>query len=775
MQDFSRNLGGGSRLRLMAAAAAIAVLAVLGVAQALAANEDTLARTTVQQRIVPNSSPNFRQLQLGPGEGYTVRQELGTAQPGRAAKRTSLAYFGQLSDFQLADEESPARVESVDPAGPPVDAAWRPWEALEPQIDDAMVRQINAFSAASPLANGDGSRSHMDFTIDTGDSADNQQLNETRWVRTILEGGTLNPNSGVAPSLTDTNPTCNAALVPLIIDGTDPSKYTGVQDYDDYVEGPNPYFYDPDTPAGLHSDFPIYTGLMDAAQKPFGATGLDVPSYVAFGNHDALVQGNQAANAAFETVATGCIKPFPTTVPPPGTSYADALSGLSPATLLSLTPSNRILVPPDPDRRFVSHQQYKAVFQNGAQPDGHGFDFVDAAQNAASGNSAGYYSWSPVPKLRFIALDTTCEAGIAGPAADGNIDDPQFQWLKGELAKAQTAGQGVVLFSHHAIQSLTCNPPDEAAPPCSGADSHTNDGVGHDQNPGCDVDPRNSSPIHLGDDVTAMLHGFPNVVAWVAGHSHVNDVTPYPDGKGGGFWMIRTAAEADWPQQSRLIQIFDNHDGTLSIFGTILDHASNATAPASVSSPASPDPSQLASIGRTLSYNDKQVGARECTPNPCGEGAAKDRNVELILKSPVSSGSAAAGSLGLKKGPCANRKKGTRKRDRLRGTKAGDRLLGRGGRDKASGRRGSDCIKGQRGRDRLRAGPGADRVSGGPGRDKLVAGKGRDTLKGGAGSDRLFANGGGRDKVRCGGGGHDRAVIDKRDKVRGCETVRRRG
>ena len=39
---------------------------------------------------------------------------------------------------------------------------------------------------------------------------------------------------------------------------------------------------------------------MDKAQQAFTAAGLDVPSYVAFGNHDALVQGNAAANAAFE-------------------------------------------------------------------------------------------------------------------------------------------------------------------------------------------------------------------------------------------------------------------------------------------------------------------------------------------------------------------------------------------------------------------------------------------------------------------------------------------
>ncbi len=600
--------GDWSRLRLTAIAA-VAALAVIGVSRALAADADTFAKTTVQQRIVPNADAGFRELSLGPGEGYTVRQEFGSAQAGRESRRTSLAYFGQLSDFQLADEESPARVESFDAFGSPFDAAWRPWEALQPQIDNAMVHQINAFTAASPVANGNGTHSQMDFTIDTGDSADNQQLNETRWVRTILEGGTLNPGSGVDPA-TSGDPAC-AALTPQIVDANDPSRYTGVQDYDDYVEGPNPSFYDPDQPTGQWSGWPTYTGLMDAAQRPFTAVGLAVPSYVVFGNHDALVQGNQAATQGVEQAATSCTK---------------LLSG-----------TTRTPVPPDPDRQFVSKAQYKAVFQSGSQADGHGFDFIDPAQNVASNESAGYYAWSPVPKLRFIGIDTTCDAGVAGPSADGNIDDPQFQWLRGQLQAAQAAGQLVVLFSHHAIQSLTCNLPDEQAPPCTVPDAH-----GHDVNPGCDVDPRSSSPIHLGADATALLHQFPNVIAWVAGHSHLHDITPFPDGSGGGFWGIRTAAEADWPQQSHLLQIFDNHDGTLSIFGTVLDHASNATAPTSISNLADPDPFELASIGRTLSYNDPQKGARACSPEPCGEGTAEDRNVELLLRNPLPQGKISA-------------------------------------------------------------------------------------------------------------------------------------
>jgi 3',5'-cyclic AMP phosphodiesterase CpdA len=621
-----RGVVSGTVVALMAMVASAAF-----VASAAATVSDTVGQTTVNQRVVPAAPGAFRFLQLGAGEPYTVRQDLAAAQSGRDLTRTSLAYFGQLSDFQLADEESPARVEVIDPLSSPLNlpfgAAWRPWEALEPQIDEAMIRQVNRFAAASPVADGDGTHRSMDFTIDTGDSADSQQLNETQWVRTLLEGGTLDPNSGVNKA-TYSNPLCPGLLVP---GAAEAARYTGVQDYDDYIEGPSPEFYDPDQPAGAHGAWPKYPGLMDRAQQSFTADGLDVPSYVAFGNHDALVQGNATANAAFELVATGCLKPIGP-VSNPENAAALLASLFNPANLLGsllTSPQNVIVVPGDPKRQFVSKKQFKAVFEAGSQADGHGFDFIDPAQESASKGAAGYYSWSPTPGMRFIALDTVAEAGtIVTPSgsntSEGNVDDPQFQWLKGQLQAATAADELVVLFSHHAPESLTADAPDELAPPCLLPDAH-----GHDVNPGCDLDPRSSQPIHLESDMVALLHEFPNAIAWVAGHSHDNVVDAFPNPNGpGGFWSIRVAAEADWPQQSRLLEVFDNHDGTLSIFGTILDHVGEATAPAPGTPAAGMDLNDLASAGRTMSFNDFQSGA------PLGEGEAKDRNVELLVDDP---------------------------------------------------------------------------------------------------------------------------------------------
>ncbi|HEU4739753.1 MAG TPA: hypothetical protein VFS54_11845 [Solirubrobacterales bacterium] len=620
----------GVVVRFVVVVVALAALAV-GATAAVAAVSDTEGKTTLEQRVVPATNGAYDFLKLGAGEPYSVRQDLGAAQAGRDTRRTSLVYFGQLSDFQLADEESPARVEVIDPLSTPLNlpfgAAWRPWEALEPQIDEAMIRQVNKFSGASPVADGSGARRSMDFTIDTGDSADSQQLNETLWVRTLLEGGNLNPNSGVNKA-TYSHPLCPNLFVP---GAAEAARYTGVQDYDDYIEGTFPEFYDPDLPKGVHAAWPKYSGLMDRAQQAFTASGLKVPSYVAFGNHDALVQGNAAANAAFEQVATGCLKPMgPVSNPENASALLSSL--LNPANLLAsflTSPQNTILVPGDPNRRFVSKKQYKDIFKAGSQSDGHGFKLIDAAQESASKGAAGYYAWSPTPGMRFIALDTVAEAGtILTPTgkstSDGNIDDPQFKWLRGQLQAATAADQLVVLFSHHAPESLVADLPDEVAPPCTVNDSH-----GHDINPGCDLDPRLSFPIHLEADMVGLLHEYPNAIAWVAGHSHDNVVNAFPDpGGNGGFWSIRVAAEADWPQQSRLLEVFDNHDGTLSIFGTILDHIGQAVAPAPGTPASSMDFNDLTSAARTMSFNDLQSGA------PIGEGQPKDRNVELLIDDP---------------------------------------------------------------------------------------------------------------------------------------------
>jgi hypothetical protein len=115
----------------------------------------------------------------------------------------------------------------------------------------------------------------------------------------------------------------------------------------------------------------------------------------------------------------------------------------------------------------------------------------------------------------------------------------------------------------------------------------------------------------------------PSAVAFVNGHEHNNRVAPFGT-PARGFWEINTAAHVDFPQQARLLDVADNCDGTLSIFGTIVDHAASPNP----GDAATADPKVLAGISRELSYFDPQSGRESA------RGGDDDRNVELLITAP---------------------------------------------------------------------------------------------------------------------------------------------
>jgi hypothetical protein len=394
-------------------------------------------------------------------------------------------------------------------------------------------------------------------------------------------------------------------------------------------------YYDPESLAGIYADdgWPTYPNLFDRAQVPFVAEGLGAPTYVAFGNHDALYQGTVSAGPglvvpgiSFEDIAVDCMKlVYPlaneqTAGTPPNPT--DMLAGIA--------TGKTILVPPDERRQFVDKRQFKDIFRAGSQPDGHGFDYIDPSEKAASNDQASYYSWSPKPGLRFIVLDTVSESGLlVSPGSDGtptggeagNIDHPQWLWLERELDRAQSQNELIVLFGHHNVKTLKQATPDEVSP-CSGIER-----FGHDRfNPSCDRDPRPSTPIHNGPEFRDLLLAHPNVIAYVAGHTHENEIVPF-SGPNGGFWEITSPATADWPPQHRVIDVMDNRDGTLSLFTTMLDHDSPSQAPASGTNAAGFGIGELASIARTITYNDPQGDTSKA-------GQPIDRNAELLIANP---------------------------------------------------------------------------------------------------------------------------------------------
>jgi metallophosphoesterase (TIGR03767 family) len=563
-----------TRRDLLRAGAAISGAMATGLhAGGVAAQE--LTHTTLD-RVLRKGAPGeggYSGLVARRGEPHIVRAELGVAaKSSRRLRRRGLIAFAQITDAHVVDAQSPLRVEWVDrfddqysgsePTTGLFGSAYRPHEMLSAHISEAMVRAINKITRA-PVT-----KRPLAFTLQTGDNSDNCQFNEIRWNIDVLDGGVIRPDSG------------------------DPTRYEGVADGDPSTY--DTHYYHPDgTPDGATDDiartrygFPAVTGLLAAARRPFVAHGLAMPWYTAFGNHDVLMQGNfPPSTMQLNDVATGSLK---LVSPPTGLSQSDlmaAFTGDYGAFLQALTATPHVRqVTADPDRRVIDRAaMVEEHFNTVGAPIGHGF----TEQNRTDGTA--YYAFDKAG-IRFIVLDTVNPNGYA----DGSLDQTQYDWLVRLLAS--TPDRLIVVGSHHTSSTMT--------------------------NPlvGTGLDPEQRV---LGDVVLSLLLAHKNVIAWVNGHSHRNQIWARSRADGSGLWEINTASHIDWPQQSRIIEIVDNRDGTLSIFTTIVDHAGSLH-------PSSTDGVlQLAGWGRELAANDWH----ERTSTRLGKPT--DRNVELVLRHPL--------------------------------------------------------------------------------------------------------------------------------------------
>jgi 3',5'-cyclic AMP phosphodiesterase CpdA len=307
-------------MRRLAVAAALVLVAGTAVAVGVVVTRGSRAwdGSTLQANWVDPRGTGV--LTRGAGEPLLDRTALA---PRSRAVRT-LATFVQISDPEITDAQSPARLEMLDRYGKPFTSAFRPQETLTGQV------------LAAALASVD--RLHPDAAVLTGDLIANNQENELDELLSILRGGRVDPDSG-GPG------------------------YQGVQAASD----PDPYYYRPQV------DPPLHPGLLAAAVQPFVSPGLHVPWYPVVGDHDLLVQGNLPATPQTNAIATGGRKLI--SLDPQALRLAEGrrLDPQLVATLLSHgLPGHSVHVTADPRRRELPPAQVLALLRRASGSGGSG-------------------------------------------------------------------------------------------------------------------------------------------------------------------------------------------------------------------------------------------------------------------------------------------------------------------------------------------------------------------------------------------------------------------
>jgi metallophosphoesterase (TIGR03767 family) len=483
----------------------------------------------------------------------------------------AVASIVQVTDLHMIDAQSPMRFEFMAATRPPF---FRPQEALGTHAAAQLVARINE------LAMGPFSDRPFDCVVATGDNSDNNEEIELDWFISVMSGGSISANSGAI------------------------DRWEGVQD------SGNPLYYNPERTVSdrfTSKGFPLIDGFFDRVMREHSSDGLATPWYSVFGNHDDSIGGSIPAGwTPLEELYTGTTKFTGFTSEAANSALAARLSG-QPGTPLGsdITADRSWQVTSDARRRpftpaefMAAHLAPKAI---GAGPLGHGF--TPAAVEAG----VTYYTFAIAPGVTGISLDSTNREG----GSRGSIGGEQFAWLAEVLRSGSSTyydaddtkiGHAVddtlfVLFSHHTSGSMDNGAPDPGNP---------------------------REPRHLGPEIVALLQRFPNVIAWINGHTHGNSIESRPGPTPvRGFWEINTASHVDFPQQARIMEVCDNRDGTLSLFTTLIESAAPYRAEYDDGSQQA-----LASLYRELSFNDLHNSGSH-------EGRAKDGNTELLIVNPL--------------------------------------------------------------------------------------------------------------------------------------------
>lgn len=451
--------------------------------------------------------------------GYSAWQMGPGEDQGRKFNLMPAGYKGAGNNAKLASFFTMSDIHITDKESP-AQVPYFGWQAayhdpysvlLSSAWSPVCTSTTQVLDAAVKTINALNSQAPLNFGIMLGDACNSSQYNELRWFMDVMDGRSITPSSG----------------------------------------------------AHLGADTIPY-------QMPFQATGLDhsIPWYACIGNHDQYWMGVGYPNAKLQNAFTDSnVLNIGTNllatnnsdgngmyvgVVDGTTRYGDVIKG-------GLTASFPVAptVVADANRHSLTTagsttQNWIGEFFNSTSlPLGHGLN------QSGTGSTAACYSFEPVANvpLKVIVLDDTCKSisPSGGPAYYGSgwIDAERFTWLTNELQKGQDEGKLMIIATHIPI------------------------------NPQTDLFNSTKSPQfyagseHQDADLIATLQNYPNLILLVAGHRHMNTVTPHPSTDPAhpenGFWEVETPSMRDFPQGFRTFDIRRNADNTISIFATDVD------------------------------------------------------------------------------------------------------------------------------------------------------------------------------------------------------------
>ncbi len=375
--------------------------------------------TTRQRTVIPDSTPwgwdtvfpyqisRFQDNGYGTwkfGPGVNTSKQLSIMSPsynGASVTNTArLLSFFTITDVHIVDEETPAQAIFSGYLGGN-SSAYSPVILLTTQVLDAAVQTINALHKKNPF----------DFGLALGDAINNAQFNELRWYIDILDGGTINPDSG----------------------NKDDPRPGPLNDYQDQFKA-----------AGLDKTIPWYQSLGNHDHFWMGSypiTNENIRQAYTNPNREILLMGDLFADGVNSRV-----------------DYMGAIDGRTlDGNIIGVGPVGNFpdgapkVLAADQNRRPLTRKEWMNEFFNTtSNPVGHGFAQTNVEKDFAS------YSFEPNPNLpiKVIVLDDTQVDENFDEHGNGYLNNERLSWLLNELDKGQAENKLMIISAHIPIVTI---------------------------------------------------------------------------------------------------------------------------------------------------------------------------------------------------------------------------------------------------------------------------------------------------------------------------------